>query len=100
MRRLGMAVSELMLGPRRNVSNHVDGDSMGMQVYEMAQKAASLEALHPEPSVSLVHRADLPDPDSCGSGSQTPAETPTGESQDRQERPVGAMRFRVLGPAR
>jgi len=100
MRRLDMAVSELMLGPRRNVSNRVDGNSVGMQVHEMAQKAASLEALHPESSASLAHRAALPGSDSCGRGFQPPVETPAGESQDRQECPVGATRFPVLGTVR
>jgi hypothetical protein len=64
-----MAASELMLGVVGNVSHHVDGDVVGMQMYEMAQKAASLEALDPEAAVSLAHRAALPGSDSCGRGS-------------------------------
>ena len=67
-----MTMSEIRLGAVRNVSHRVDGDPVGMQVHEMAQKAASLEALHPEASVSLAHRADLPGSDSCGVVSSHP----------------------------
>jgi hypothetical protein len=100
MRMLDMSMSVMRVGAVRDVSHRVDGDPVGMQVHEMAQKAASLEAFHPEATVSLAHRADLPGSDSCGSGSRTPAEAPAGGSQDRQERLVGATRFRVSGTVR
>jgi len=100
MRMLDMTLSVMRVGAGRNVSNRVDGDPVGMQVDEVAQKAAFLEAFHPRVTVFLAHRADLPGSDSFGSGFQPPAEAPAGGSQDRQQRLVGATRFRVLGTVR
>jgi hypothetical protein len=96
-RMLGMAM--IKVEAVRGGSHRVDSDRVGMRVREMAQEAATLKALHPEAATVPAHRADLPGSDSCGIGSQTPRESAPGGSQDRQERPVGATRFRVLKTA-